>query len=164
VVIVLAGAAGAGKTTIGRTLAETLGWPFVDADDYHATAAVAKMRAGTALTDADRAAWLATLHRVIATAIDRRESLVLACSALKERYRAMLRGNLRGVRFVYLKASDATLRARLASRAGHFAGPDLLDSQLATLEEPRDAIEALTVDAASAPERIIRAIRDEFGQ
>jgi len=163
VVIVLAGAAGAGKTMVGRALAAALGWRFVDADDYHAPADVAKMRAGVALTDADRAAWLTTLHGVLATAIDRRESLVLACSALKQRYRDILRSNLRGVRFVYLNASEATLCARLASRTGHFAGPALVASQLATLEEPRDAHDALTIDATWPPEQIIRAIRHEFG-
>jgi len=163
VVIVLAGAAGAGKTTVGRALAAALGWRFVDADDYHSPADVAKMRAGIALTDADRAAWLATLHGVLATAIDRRESLVLACSALKQRYRDILRSNLRGVRFVYLKATESTLRARLASRAGHFFGPTLVASQLVTLEEPRDAQDAVTIDATWPPEQIIRAIRNEFG-
>ena len=162
-VIVLAGAAGAGKTTVGRALAAALGWRFADADAYHAPADVAKMRTGIALTDADRAAWLTTLHGLIATAIDRRESLVLACSALKQRYRDILRGNLRGVRFVYLKADEATLRARLASRTGHFVGPTLVASQLATLEEPPDAQDAATIDATSPPEQIIRAIRDEFG-
>jgi gluconokinase len=162
VVIVLAGAAGAGKTSVGRALAATLGWRFVDGDDYHAAADVAKMRAGIGLTDADRAAWLSTLHTSIATAIDRRESLVLACSALKRRYRDVLRDNLRGVRFVYLKADSATLRARLASRRAHFVGPELVDSQLAALEEPDDPL-TLALDATCPPERLITTIRREFG-
>jgi gluconokinase len=160
VVVVLFGASGAGKTTVGRALAGTLGWRFVDGDDFHSAAAIAKMREGAALTDADRAPWLAALHQAIATAVDRREPLVLACSALRARYREMLRGNLRTVRFVYLKADDATLRRRLTERSGHFAGPALVASQLATLEEPADG---LTIDATEAPDRMVDAIRYEFG-
>lgn len=156
----LIGAAGAGKTTVGRALAGTLGCRFMDGDDFHSPAAIAKMRGGTALTDADRAPWLGALHHAIATALDRRESLVVACSALRQRYRDALRGDLRLVRFVYLKASETTLRRRLTERPGHFAGPSLLVSQLAALEEPEDA---LTVDAASPPEPIIGGIRYEFG-
>jgi len=160
VVVVLIGAAGAGKTTVGRALADALGWRFVDGDDFHSPAAIGKMRAGAALTDADRAPWLAALHQVIAGAVGRREPLVVACSALRARYREGLRGDLRGVRFVYLKADEATLRCRLTERAGHFAGPALITSQLATLEEPH---EGLTIDATQPPERIVAAIRYEFG-
>jgi gluconokinase len=160
VVIVLIGAAGAGKTTTGRALADALGWRFVDGDDHHAPAAIAKMRAGVPLSDADRAPWLATLHGIIASAIDRRESLVVACSALRQRYRDALRGNLRSVRFVYLEAAAATLRRRLADRSPHFAGPELLDSQLAALEPPSDA---LTIDAAVPTPQIVARIRYEFG-
>jgi len=160
VVVILIGAAGAGKTTVGRALADALGWRFVDGDDVHSPAAIAKMRAGAALTDADRAPWLASLHQVIASAIGRREPLVVACSALRTRYRERLRGDLRMVRFAYLKADEATLRRRLMERAGHFAGPALITSQLATLEEPQDG---LTIDATEPPERIVAAIRYEFG-
>lgn len=156
----IAGAAGAGKTTVGRALAEATGWTFVDADDYHSPASVAKMRAGVALTDADRAPWLASLHAAIAAAIDRREHLVVACSALRESYRRALRGDLQSVRFVYLEADEPTLRRRLADRVEHFAGPALVDSQLAALEPPTDA---LTVDAACSPDTIVARIRYEFG-
>jgi gluconokinase len=160
VIVILMGAAGAGKTTIGRALAATLGWRFVDGDDYHSPAAVATMRAGSALTDADRAPWLASIHRAIAAAVDRREHLVVACSALHDRYRRVLRGDLRSVRFVYLKADEATLRRRLTGRSGHFAGPALVASQLASLDEPSDA---LTIDATRPPDHIVGAIRREFG-
>jgi gluconokinase len=160
VVVVVIGAAGAGKTTVGRELAHALGWRLIEGDDYHSPASVAKMRAGVALTDADRTPWLATLHRLIETAVSRREHLVVACSALRERYRAALRGDLRGVRFVYLRADESTLRRRLSERAGHFAGPALLDSQLATLEAPADA---LAVDATLSPRQIVDRIRYEFG-
>jgi gluconokinase len=160
VVVILMGVAGSGKTTIGRALAGRLGWPFVDADDYHTPASVAKMREGIGLTEADRASWLAALHAVVARAIDRREHLVLACSALKQTYRELLCGGLHRVRFVYLRAGQAVLRGRLEDRPGHFAGPGLLASQLATLEEPHDALE---VDATSAPQEIVGAICTEFG-
>src|SRR5712691_887111 len=137
-----------------------MGWRFVDGDDYHAPASVAKMRAGTPLSDDDRAPWLASLHGVIATALDRREHLVLACSALRDRYRRTLQDDLHHVRFVYLEADEAALRRRLAERPEHFAGPALLASQLATLEVPN---EALTVDATRPCEEIVGAIRYEFG-
>jgi gluconokinase len=160
VIVILLGVAGAGKTTIGRALASRYGWRFVDGDDHHTSAAIAKMHAGIALTDADRAPWLATLHSIAAAALDRREHVVIACSALKQRYREALRGPLRQVRFAYLKVDEATLRCRLEERAGHFAGPALLASQLADLEEPADA---LTIDATRPPEEIVNAIAYELG-
>jgi gluconokinase len=160
VVVILLGAAGAGKTTIGRALATRHGWRFVDADDLHTREAIAKMRAGVPLTDADRAPWLTSLHHIAAAALDRREPLVIACSALKERYRSALRGTLRNVRFVFLKADEPTLRMRLTNRAGHFAGPGLLASQLADLEEPSDA---LIADATRRPDEIVAEIGCEFG-
>jgi len=159
-VIVVMGAAGAGKTTIGRALAVELGWRFVEGDDYHSAAAVAKMRGGTPLNDADRAPWLANLLRSEPAAVERREHAVIACWALKQRYRDVLRGALRGVRFVYLKANEATLRRRLEERRGHYAGPALVASQLADLEEPADAV---TVDAATRPADIAAKARYEFG-
>jgi gluconokinase len=154
------GPAGAGKTTVGRALAAVLDWRVVEGDDYHSASAIEKMRSGVPLTDADRAPWLASIHGVIAAALDRREHLVVACSALHERYRRALRGDLPRVRFVYLKADESTLRHRLTARRGHFAGPALLASQLASLDEPADA---LTVDAARPPEAIVGAIRYAFG-
>lgn len=159
-VIVVIGPAGAGKTTVGRALADALGCRFIDGDDFHRPASIAKMRAGVPLTDADRAPWLASLHAAAAAAIDRREPLVVACSALRESYRDALRGNLRTVRFVFLDADERTLRQRLEHRAAHFAGPSLLASQLGTLERPSDA---LTVDAACPPPRIVDRICYEFG-
>lgn len=160
-VIFVIGPAGAGKTTIGHALAVELGWRFLDADDYHPAANVEKMRAGMPLGDADRAPWLATIAALTSRAIDRREHIVIACSALKARYRDILRDDLRPIRFVYLRASEPLLRHRLATRAAHFAGPDLVETQLADLEEPID--EALVVDAGTPPEEILAAVRRDFG-
>ena len=154
------GAAGAGKTTVGQALAAAVRWRFVEGDEYHSVEAVAKMRSGQALTDADRRPWLAALHAVTEAAVARREPLVLTCSALHERYREVLRGTLRRVRFVYLKANAATLRERLTKRTGHFAGPALVASQLAALEEPRDA---LTIDATRPVAEIVDIVRYELG-
>jgi len=162
VVIVIMGVSGAGKTTIGHALAVELGWPFVEGDNAHPPANVEKMRAGIPLSDADRAPWLAALHATLARAVDRREHTVVACSALKGRYRDLLRGNLRTVRFVYLRAAPAVLRRRLAERRAHFFNPTLLQSQLDTLEEP-DERDALIVDGEWPPERILGAIREAFG-
>ncbi|MGE5242618.1 MAG: gluconokinase [Betaproteobacteria bacterium] len=161
-VIIVMGAAGAGKTTIGRALATELGWQFVDADDLHPAHSVEKMRAGVPLDDRDRAPWIARIHAAIARALDRREHAVVACSALKERYRQALRSDLRPVRFVYLKASADVLKQRLGSRHGHLAGPALVTSQLADLEEPHDEA-SLTLDATLPAETILGAIREQFG-
>ena len=154
------GVVGSGKTTVGRALAAELGCPFVEGDDHHSPTAIAKMRAGTPLTDQDRAPWLGELHAFIAAALDRREPLIVSCSALKERYRQILRGDLRTVRFVHLTADDQTLARRLSERGGHFAGPSLLASQLADLQPPTDAV---TIDATQPVEKILATIRDEFG-
>jgi gluconokinase len=159
-VIVLMGAAGAGKTTIGRALAAELGWPLIDGDDYHEPANIEKMRRGEALSDAERSGWLQALHGVIARAIDRREHTVVACSALKERYRDVLAGGLKPIRFVYLTAPETVLHERLSRRENHFAGPALLASQLAVLEEPADA---LTLDTSRDPASTIAHIRTELG-
>src|SRR5215831_14473015 len=131
------GVAGSGKTTIGTRLSRQFGWEFADADDYHSAGNVAKMRNGIPLTDADRAPWLATLRGMIEEWIRGGKSAVLACSALKEEYRDELRVG-REVRFVYLKAAPAVLAERLRAWAAHYMKAGMLESQLETLEEPRD--------------------------
>ena len=160
-VIVLMGPAGAGKTTVGTALAGQLGWTFVDADDYHSPENLAKLKAGVALTDSDRGPWLEQLRSLIARALDRREPMVLACSALTATYRVRLTDRLHPVRFVYLKTPSDVLAARLACRRGHVAGPAILESQLATLQEPTD--EALTLDGTADVTTNIGHIRLEFG-
>jgi gluconokinase len=154
-VIVLMGVSGSGKTSVGVLLASALGGDFVEGDDYHPPANVEKMRQGIPLDDADRRPWLETLAAEIGRWLEAGRTVVLACSALKRSYRAILRGGRAGVRFVHLKGNAALIRARLAQRSGHYMPASLLDSQLATLEEPLDAI---VVDIDATPEQIAAEI------
>jgi carbohydrate kinase (thermoresistant glucokinase family) len=142
-VIVIMGVAGAGKTAVGRALADALHWRFVEGDDYHPRANVEKMSHGMPLSDDDRRPWLEALRSVIAAAVHDGEHAVVACSALKHAYRETLRvpdAPPGAIRFVYLDVPRAVLAERLAMRQHHFAPPALLDSQLDTLEKPRDAL------------------------
>jgi gluconokinase len=146
--IVVMGVSGSGKTTIGTAIASRLGLPFRDADEFHPPANVAKMAGGVALTDEDRWPWLDAIGEAIRDAED---GIVVTCSALKRAYRERIRAAAgRPVRFVHLDASRAALAARLATRKGHFFPPSLLDSQLATLEQPLPSEGALVV-AADGP-------------
>lgn len=157
-IVIVMGVTGAGKTTIGRLLAEQSGWGFADADDFHPPANVEKMRQGIALNDDDRKPWLALLHNEIAHWISERRNVVLACSALKRNYREELAAGPE-VRFVYLKGSEDLIADRLRSRHGHFAGEQILAGQFADLEEPENA---LMVEIASPPERIVEQIRKKL--
>jgi gluconokinase len=142
-VIVVMGVAGAGKTTVGRALAESLGCAFYDADDFHSAANVAKMRNGEPLSDTDRAPWLAALSDLVARCVTGRTPAVLACSALRQSYRETLApsGMPKGVVvFVHLDVGPSLAAQRLASRRGHYMQPSLVASQFATLEEPREAV------------------------
>ncbi|MCP3136236.1 gluconokinase [Pyxidicoccus xibeiensis] len=159
-VVIVMGVSGAGKTTVGRALAEALGWRFVDADDLHPKANVEKMAAGVPLTDEDRWPWLAAIRQVMADALARGEDLVLANSALKKAYRDRLAVDPERVRFVYLDAPREVLAHRLSQRQGHFMPPSLLDSQLATLEPP---LHALIVDVTPPPPEVVKAIRRGLG-
>jgi gluconokinase len=159
-VVILMGVAGSGKTTVGQRLAASLGWPFFDADDHHPAANVEKMSRGVPLDDEDRRPWLESLRELIASRLGRGESAILACSALKESYRETLSGSDPRARFVYLEADPALLSSRLEHRPPHFFAAGLLDSQLATLEEPRDAIR---VDASRTPDDLVAEIRRRLG-
>lgn len=154
------GVSGAGKTTVGRLLADTLAGTFYDADDFHPPANIAKMRGGQPLDDTDRAAWLDALRTLIIEQQDRRTWAVLACSALKESYRRQLAIS-ESVCWVYLKGEAALLQARLAQRTDHFMPPSLLTSQLATLEEPTAA---LVLDIADTPAMLVEKIIAALGQ
>lgn len=155
-VILVMGVAGSGKTTIGRALATALGWSFYDADDFHPAANIAKMSAGQPLTDADRAPWLAALRTHLDACLARSQPAVVACSALKASYRAALISDPQNIRLVHLAGDPALLAARMHSRPGHYMKPEMLASQLAALEAPTDA---LTVDIALPPDRIVARIR-----
>lgn len=158
-VILIMGVAGSGKTTIGRLLASELGWTFLDADDVHPPANIAKMKAGQPLTDVDRAPWLAALRAKIDQYLAHRENAVVTCSALKERYRKVIIADPQRVKLVHLHGSPELLRSRLRERVGHFMSPAMLDSQLAALEPPS---QALTLDIAESPEKLIDRIRQEL--
>lgn len=154
-IVIVMGVVGAGKTTVGRLLAQQMGWRFADADDFHPASNVEKIRQGIALNDADREPWLQRLHVHIVRWIEESQSAVLACSALKRTYRQELEAGPE-VRFVYLKGSALLIAERLRSRHGHFANEAILASQFADLEEPADAV---IVEIAGTPEQIVAEIR-----
>ncbi len=149
------GVSGAGKTTVGRLLAARLECEFLDADDFHPPANVAKMARGIALEDADRWPWLAQLNALLRSREAHGASVVLACSALKQSYRERLTEGLARCKLIYLHADVGVLRARLGTRAHRYMPASLLDSQLATLEPPAQAI---AVDASDSPEQCVATI------
>lgn len=151
-IVVVMGVAGVGKSLIGAKLAEQLGLPFLEGDAYHPAENVAKMRGGVPLDDVDRWPWLEALGRDAA----RRGACVVACSALKESYRKRLRRHAPRAVFVHLRGRPEVIAKRLAARTGHYMPPTLLDSQIATLETPRNAI---VVDIDAAPETVLARIR-----
>jgi gluconokinase len=153
-IVVVMGVAGAGKTTIGQLLAVQLHCAFLDADFLHSPANIDKMTHGVPLTDGDRAPWLETIHARIADSFQRNESLVVACSALKQRYRETLAHGV-AIIWVYLKGSEELIRARLQLRQHHYMTAQMLASQFADLEEPTNAI---VVDSAVTPDVAVRQI------
>jgi gluconokinase len=148
--IVVMGVSGSGKSTVGKLLAAALELPFVDGDDLHPTENKKKMAAGIALNDADRIPWLDAIGTVLA-----RGPVVVACSALRRSYRDRLRAAAPELRLIYLKGSAELLRERLSGRSHAFMPATLLDSQLATLEEPGANEGALSVDVALTQEEIV---------
>lgn len=156
-IVVVMGVAGSGKTTIGEALARELGWRYLDADDYHPAANVAKMAAGTPLQDADRWPWLDRLNAVLRSEQD----AVLGCSALKESYRKRLTAGLRSFRIVHLRGSFELLSRRAAERKHRFMPSSLLQSQFDALEPPAGAIE---VDVAQPVAACVRLIRSALGR
>jgi gluconokinase len=160
VVLVIMGVSGSGKTTLGMRVAKTLAWEFADGDNFHSAANIEKMAHGIALTDEDRAPWLAALRRLIEEWLAAGKGGVLACSALKAGYRDELKVNSQVV-FIYLKASPELLRKRLRARSGHYMKAGMLESQLETLEEPKDAI---VVDVSGPIEQTVRTILQAIGK
>ncbi|RJS23913.1 gluconokinase [Corallococcus sp. H22C18031201] len=156
-VVTLMGVSGSGKTTVGRVLAQRLGWRFVDADDLHPPENVRKMASGQPLTDEDRGPWLDRVTARVTDALSSGEDLVLACSALRASYRSRLTVDSARQRWVSLYAPREVIVKRLFERTGHFMPPALLDSQLALLEAPADA---LVIDVTPPPDDVAKAIID----
>lgn len=150
-IVLVMGVSGAGKTAIGERLAARLGFPFIDADDHHPEQNVAKMAAGIPLGDADRAPWLKALNRILRGHGD----AVIACSALKQRYREALLAGVPDARIVFLNGDPGLIRKRLAARQHRYMPASLLDSQLAALEPPADAI---AIDVAVPVEKSVATI------
>lgn len=154
-IVVVMGVCGCGKSEVGRRLAGRLGCRFVEGDEHHPPANIAKMSAGTPLTDEDRFGWLATLAGFIAEADRRGEALVLSCSALKRKYRDQLRGGSRRVAFLHLHGDRALITERMTARSAHFMPTSLIDSQFAALETPGPDEAAWTADIAHPPDAIV---------
>lgn len=163
-IIIVMGVSGSGKTTIGKLLADSLGWEFSDADSFHSPENVEKMRCGIALSEADRMPWLQDLQTAIKHWLQENKNVVLACSALKDSYRQFLVSdsdrytNAKGDRtkLVYLKGSYELIQIRLKERSNHYMSEKLLNSQFDTLEEPLDTI---SMDVAQPPQIIVQNIR-----
>lgn len=160
--VVVAGVAGSGKTTLARALAEATGATFLDADDLHSPQARASMAAGVPLTDDDRWPWLGRVRDAITAAAVRGEPLVVACSALRRAYRAVL-SEAPGVGVVLLDLPAEVLAERLAARTGHFMPAELLGSQLATLEPPGPGEDVLVLDGSAPVDALVRAVVDRLG-
>ena len=153
--IVVMGVSGCGKSSLGAALSQALGIPYRDGDDLHPAVNVAKMRAGEALTDADRWPWLDRVAQELA----RLAPVIVGCSALRRAYRDRIRAGAGGpVLFVHLAGSREVIAARMAARSGHFMPASLLDSQFATLEPPGPDEAAITVDIDQPMDRLVAEI------
>ncbi len=152
---IIMGVSGSGKSTVARLLAEKLDWDFLDADDFHPPENIAKMANGIPLNDSGRAPWLATLHDKLGAMLIEGRHPVLACSALKQRYRDQLSDGNSGLQLVYLKGEYDLIWARISERRGHYMAANMLKSQFDALEEPNDA---LVVDVSLPPDEILKQI------
>jgi gluconokinase len=146
------GVAGSGKTAVGKQVAEKLDWIFLDADDFHPPANIEKMKHGIPLNDEDRAPWLQRLHDELQNQMAEGHSVILACSALKKSYREVLRDETTPPKFVYLDVDPQTIQDRLQHRTAHFFPKELMESQFAALEKPKDAI---IIDARKSLEEVV---------
>jgi len=152
---IVMGVSGCGKSSVGEALAKLLGWDYYDADDFHPPENVAKMAGGSPLNDSDRAPWLATLHDLISSSLEADRPGVLACSALKERYRRQLLDGNPDTQIIYLKGSYDLIWSRMEARTDHYMKPHMLKSQFDTLEEPTDALD---VDISLSVDQIVQEI------
>jgi|SRR5579859_2579372 len=157
-VVVVMGVSGAGKSTIGKLLAERLGWPFKEGDELHPASNIAKMRQGVALSDAERAPWLAKVEAWISGQLNNGRSGVITCSALKRAYRDRLVAGRTNVRLVFLKGSYELIADRVKKRRGHFMPASLLASQFAALEAPGSDEAVIVDDISQAPREQIAGI------
>lgn len=153
-IIYIMGVSGSGKTTIGKLLSEKIDLPFFDADDFHSTANKAKMHAGQPLTDDDRQEWLTTLNE-LAQIHQQLKGAIIACSALKEKYRSVLGNHLSDPIWIFLKGNFDTIKDRLSVRENHYMPATLLQSQFETLEIPESA---LSINIKNTPDEIITEI------
>jgi gluconokinase len=160
-ILIVMGVSGSGKSTIGGILAGRLGWPLAEGDDFHPPENVAKMAAGHPLDDADRGPWLARIREWMDAQESAGRSGIVTCSALKRRYRDVLRDG--EVTFVYLHGTREQLLARLTARQGHFMPASLLDSQLADLEPPEPDERAIRVGIGATPAVQAQTILDKIG-
>lgn len=150
------GVSGCGKSTVGRGLAASLGVPFVEGDDLHPPGNVARMAAGVPLTDDDRAGWLDAVAERLGDRMARRDGVVVACSALKRRYRDRLRQSAPDLQLVYLHGDGTLVASRLAGRQGHYMPASLLPSQIAILQPPEPDEGALVGDIRQPPDFLVR--------
>jgi carbohydrate kinase (thermoresistant glucokinase family) len=162
-IVVVMGVSGSGKTTIGQRLAERLGWAFQEGDSLHPDANIAKMKAGHALTDADRQPWLEALAAWIGRQLEADAPGVITCSLLKQAYRRQVIGTHAHVRLVFLHADFQLIADRLSQRHGHFMPPSLLQSQFDTLEPPGPGEAPLTVDIGQPADEIVTTILRQLG-
>lgn len=150
------GVAGSGKSTVGRLLADELGWDYHEADDFHSAANKEKMARGAPLNDVDRAPWLASIRAAMDASVARGRSAVFTCSALKEKYRQVLLNGLERTTLIHLSGSRDLLLSRLQGRSGHYMKPAMLDSQLADLELPANAV---SLDISQPPAELVADIK-----
>ena len=161
--VVVMGPSGVGKTTTAEGLAERMGWIFAEADTFHPKANIDKMTAGIPLNDDDRAPWLALIRDWISDKARAGASTVVTCSALKRRYRDVLRGADARVRFLELMGEVDTIQGRMASRKGHYMPPSLLASQFADLEPLGADEDGVIVDVSVSPEEVISTGVEKLG-
>ena len=160
-IVIIFGVSGAGKTTVGKLLARELGLHFLEADDFHPAANIKKMRSGHPLTDEDRWPWLEALREQIERFLAVEEDAVLACSALKRKYREHLRVSP-DVKLIFLRGDFTLIEKQLRGRRGHFMNPELLQSQFADLEEPEPDEDALTIELGRTPQEIVEEIKTKL--